>query len=333
MNVLIVKLSSLGDVVHTMPAVQDIRAALPQARIHWVAERAYAPLVQRCEGVSKVIVCDLRAWRSAPLSAATRNQWRAFRAELAAHAYDAVIDAQGLTKSALLSRLARLSPGGHRYALGNQTEGAGWEAPTRWLADRPIRIEPRIHAVQRARALCANAFGYELPDSWSYGLAQRSQTCSSAIKTVALLHGSSSAGKTWPVESWQEIGRRLLTAGWRIALAHGSADEEARSEVIAAALTDMGDGPGRVDLWPRLPIEALADRLAACDGAIGVDSGPSHLAVALGLPHVQIYRHPTAWRTGPLGDPRQRSVEGAPPSVAAVWAAWQGVCADNPRHP
>lgn len=331
MKILVVKLSSLGDVVHTMPAVQDIRSALPHARVDWVVERAFAPLVRRCRGVARVIACDLRAWRVAPLSAGTRGQWRSFRAELRAEGYDAVIDLQGLTKSALVSRMACVTANGHRYALGNRTDGAGWELPTRWLADRPIRIAPRTHAVQRSRELCALALGYEVPPSLEYGLAQRFQPRSDAMKTVALLHGSSRRDKQWPLASWQETGRRLLADGWRVALAHGDADEQARSSAIAEALHAQGDS-SRVECWPQLTIDALADRLSACGGAIGVDSGPSHLAVALGLPHVQIYRHATAWRTGPLDHARQCSVEDAAgPSVDAVWDAWRRVGAEAPR--
>ena len=102
-RVLIVKLSSLGDVVHAMPAVQDLRAELPGVQIDWVVERAFAPLVARCEGVDQVIPCELRRWRKAPFAAQTRAEWRAFKTALRAQAYDAVIDLQGLTKSALVA--------------------------------------------------------------------------------------------------------------------------------------------------------------------------------------------------------------------------------------
>ena len=108
-RVLIVKLSSLGDVVHAMAAVQDIRRAYPTAQIDWVVERAFAPLVARCEGVQRVIPCELRRWRKNYFSAQHRKEWSAFKAELQAQAYDAVIDLQGLTKSALVARLARLT--------------------------------------------------------------------------------------------------------------------------------------------------------------------------------------------------------------------------------
>lgn len=317
MKVLIVKLSSLGDVVHTLPAVQDLRAAFPQAQVDWVAERAFASLVARCDGVRHVIPSELRRWRKAPLARATRHEWRAFRAELHADAYDAVIDLQGLTKSALVAHMARLAPGGKRYAMANRTDGASYEAPTRWVADVAIRLAPQTHAVQRAREVCAQALGYRFEGAPRYGLGQAGGARNDA---VVFIHGSSRADKCWPDDDWIELGRRLIAQGHAIALPHGSDEERDRSERLAQAL-----GP-RAQAWPRLSIDAVADRMAGCAGAIGVDSGLSHIAVALDLPHVQIYNFDTAWRTGPVDAPHQRSVYARPtPSVDAVWQAWQAV--------
>ena len=155
-KILVVKLSSLGDVVHAMPAVQDMRRAFPNAEIDWVVERAFAPLVTRCEGVQKVIPCELRKWRKAPFAQKTRAEWRVFKQRLQAQRYDAIIDLQGLSKSALVAWLARTTPDGRRIAMANQTEGSGYEAPTRWVADMAIRLEPHVHAVLhggRPRAL------------------------------------------------------------------------------------------------------------------------------------------------------------------------------------
>jgi heptosyltransferase-1 len=327
-KVLLVKLSSLGDVVHTMPALQDIRRALPQARIDWVVERAFAPLVERCDGVGRVIGCELRRWRKAPLAAPTRSEWRAFRDELRAEAYDAVIDLQGLTKSALVARVARLAPGGKRHALANQTEGSSYEAPTRWLADVTHRIAPHVHAVQRSRELSALALDYRLPGSLHYGLkAGRGGAGALADRTVAFVHGSSRDDKCWPEPHWVALGQRLIAHGHSIGLPHGSDAERERSLRLAREL-----GP-QAEVWPRLELGALADRLARCAGVIGVDSGLSHIAVALDRPHVQIYNFDTAWRTGPVasgGAARQRqvSVFAQPtPSVDAVWTAWQQVSA------
>lgn len=336
-KILVVKLSSLGDVVHSMPAVQDIRRALPQAQIDWVVERGFAQLVQRCEGVGRVVACELRRWRHAPLSAETRGQWRAFRAALRAEPYDAVIDLQGLTKSALVARVARLAAGGKRFALANRTEGSSYEAPTRWVADVALRIEPHVHAVQRSRVLCALALGYGLPTSLRFGLQAHGEQARGVLesaalesadgRTVVLVHGSSRDDKGWPQLHWEQLGSRLIAQGFSIGLPHGSAAELERSRQLAVRL-----GP-RAEVWPRLDLGALADRFAASAGVVGVDSGLSHIAVALDLPHVQIYNFDTAWRTGPVDSAassrsRQLSVFAQPtPSVDAVWQAWQQVSA------
>jgi heptosyltransferase-1 len=322
LKILIVKLSSLGDVVHAMPAVQDIRRALPQAQIDWVVEKGFAPLVQRCAGVRRVIPCELRRWRKAPLAATTRAEWKAFKTELQAEAYDAVIDLQGLTKSALVAWLARLAPGGQRYALANRTEGSGYEAPTRWVADVAVRIEPHVHAVHRSRLLCAQALGYELPTEEVFGLravTAPAKAASSARPCVALVHGSSRADKQWPATHWLELARRLDAAGFDVALLHGTDDEQRRSEALAREMA-------HAVVWPRLALDALTDALGGCAGVIGVDSGLSHIAVALDLPHVQLYNFDTAWRTGPVERRRQRSVYAQPaPGVEAVWSAWLDV--------
>jgi heptosyltransferase-1 len=322
-KILFVKLSSLGDVVHAMPALQDIRRALPDAQIDWVVEKAFAPLVERCEGVGRVIGCELRRWRKAPLSAQTRHEWRAFREQLRSEAYDAVIDLQGLTKSALVARTARMAPGGKRHALANQTEGSGYEAPTRWVADVAHWIEPRIHAVDRSRELCAMALGYPLPPALHYGLRAAPGAGAAATETVVLVHGTSREDKCWPEPHWLDLGRRLIAQGHSIALPQGSAIERERSERLARQL-----GP-RAQAWPAMDLGALVDRFAASAGVVGVDSGLRHIAVALAKPHVQIYNFDTAWRTGPVaaddpGRARQASVFASPtPAVDQVWTAWQ----------
>jgi heptosyltransferase-1 len=316
-KILIVKLSSLGDVVHAMPAVQDIRAAMPQARIDWVVEKAFAPLVQRCEGVQAVIGCELRRWRKSPLGAQARQEWRAFRDELRGQAYDAVIDLQGLTKSALVARVARMASNGKRFAMANQTEGSSYEAATRWVADVAIRIEPRVHAVARSRELCARALGYELPRTLTFGLRAGADT---KTPCVAFVHGTSRDDKCWPEAQWLELGRRLIAQGFTLGLPHGNEPERERSERLAAVL-----GP-KAQVWPRLDLGQLTDRLA--------DSGLSHIAVALNLPHVQIYNFDTAWRTGPPAihsEPsRQQAVYAQPtPSTDTVWQTWQQVQATS----
>jgi len=341
LRILIVKLSSLGDVVHAMPAVQDIRRAFPQAQIDWVVERGFAPLVRRCAGVNRVIACELRRWRKSPFSTQTRMAWRVFKAELQREHYDAVIDLQGLTKSALVAWLARLAPDGKRYGLANQTEGSSFEAPARWVADVALALPPHIHAVARSRELCARALGYAIPKIQSFGLLAQVNKAQPAIKNiasaesgwhgvVALVHGTSRADKQWPLASWRALGQRLNDSGYAVALSHGSDAEQKLAQEVASGLANAV-------VWPRLGLDALTDALAACVGVVGVDSGLSHIAVALDLPHVQIYNFDTAWRTGPISvqpapfagpvpAARQCCVFAQPtPSVDAVWQAWQVV--------
>ena len=412
MKILLVKLSSLGDVVHTLPVVQDILAALPDAQIDWVVEPSFAPVLSLCPGVNRVVACALRRWRKTPLSSTTRQEWRAFKAQLHLTAYDAVIDLQGLTKSALVAWLARLAPGGKRYALANQTDGSGYEAPTRWVADVAIRMVPHIDAVQRARCVAAQALGYSLASPPDYGLktplrqqihalhaieniANRMSSteipANIPVQSVAFVHGTSRADKAWPLAHWVALGQLLNAAGYSVVLAHGNASELATSQAIASALnaasltsrepphnsgeamavgsgcatrrlfavnsTAIGNKNNAADrplistaadhppqgvmqrlpslaalVLPTLPLDALAHMLGACIGVIGVDSGVSHLAVALDLPHVQIYNFDTAWRTGPSqsgpAGTRQVSVFAHPaPGVQAVWQAWLGCIA------
>jgi heptosyltransferase-1 len=337
MKILLVKLSSLGDVVHALPVVQDILAALPDAKIDWVVEKSFAPVLSACAGLRRIIPCEIRRWRKSPLSAVTRQEWNAFKAQLRDEAYDAVIDLQGLAKSAVVARLARMAPEGKRYALANQTEGSGYEAPSRWVADVAIRMEPRIHAVQRSRELAARALGYSFDPAPDFGLkvpvaqVKRAQSAIDLIANrVAFVHGTSRADKEWPLSHWIELGRRLAKAGCGIALLHGNAREMATSQAIAAALNGSEASARALALvLPLLPLDEVVAGLAGSAGVIGVDSGVSHIAVALDLPHIQIYNFDTAWRTGPLNvagglsSARQISVFAQPtPGVDAVWQAW-----------
>jgi heptosyltransferase I len=349
LKILLVKLSSLGDVLHTLPVVHDIKAAFPDAQIDWVVEAAFAGVVQRCEGVNRVITCELRKWRKAPFASQTQQAWQAFKTDLQREHYNAVIDLQGLTKSAWVSWLAKLAPTGKRSAMANRTDGSSYEATTRWVAHEAIRLEPHVHAVQRARIVCAQALRYKVSENAiftpEYWLLAGVNNASAAINSIAIngenevekntvvfAHGSSREDKLWPVSHWVELGQRLNVQGFVIALAHGSTAEEQRSKDIASQL-NQGDGEvSKAVVWPRLGLDGLVDALAGTAGVVGVDSGLSHMAVALNLPHVQIYNFDTAWRTGPtaLNDSqiavRQVSVFALPtPSVEEVWQTWLAV--------
>lgn len=327
MQVLIVKLSSLGDVVHALPVLHDMHQALPGVQVDWVVEQGFAPLLGDAAGIRRVIPIALRRWTKQLTRApgTVRQEFAAFRRDLQATRYDAVIDIQGLSKSALVAWLAR----GRRFAMANATQGSGYEAPTRWVADQTIALDPRVHVVQRSRLVCAQALGYAVPETLRFGLGRRDAAAQRPV--VALVHGTSRADKEWPVAHWLALARRLHGQGLGVAFPHGSAEELARSEQMAAKLTAEGLS---AMVFPRMPLDALTRELAQCAGVVGVDSGLSHIAVALDLPHVQIYNFDTAWRTGPLppahGPALQCSVFAQPtPSVDSVWAAWCAVQAED----
>ena len=322
-RVLIVKLSSLGDVIHAMPVVADLRAALPGVCTDWVVEPGFAPLVRRVEGIGEVIDCAQRRWRKSWWTADVRREKQVFRDRLQQHRYDAVLDLQGLTKSALVARQALTTPEGLHYALGNRTDGSGWEAPTRWLADRAITLAPHIHVVDRSRQMAAEALGYAVSGPPHFGLRARLAPSPQA-RTLVFVHGTSRDDKLWPEAHWIAFGQSLVQRGWRIALPQASEEEAQRAQRIAA-----GVGAASCDLWPRMGLDALVDWMGGTQGVVGVDSGLSHLAVALDLPHVQLYNFPTAWRTGPLpehGHAHQVSVGGdRVPALEEVESAWQRV--------
>ena len=325
MRVLIVKLSSLGDVVQTMPVVHDILQAFPHAQIDWVVEEAFAPLVQKVAGVQRVLPIAQRRWRKSWFAAPTRRERAAFAKLLREQAYDAVIDFQGLIKSALVARSARLEPGGFRATYANASEACAYEWPVRYLLDRLLPMPRRIHAVARYRLLAAQSLAYAVDGFTTYPLAPlvaeaAADVMAGAHYGVVLAHGTTRADNEWPAGDWIVLGRQLIAQGHTVELPQVGAVELARVQGIAQAL-----GP-QAHVWPALSLAQVARRMAASSGVIGLDSGLSHLAVALDLPHVQIFSQPRAWRAGPVGCDYQVAVGGeAAPSVSGVWAAWLAV--------
>jgi len=320
MRLLIVKLSSLGDVIQTLPALHDMRQALPGASFDWVVEEAFAPLLQATvPGLARVIPVAQRRWRKTPFSPAVRAEKSRFAQTLQSVAYDVVIDFQGLIKSALIARRARLAPGGWRATYGNGSEDCGYEWPVRFMVQQPQPMPPRIHSLQRYRRLAALALGYP---------PREDGICYDELKiapagpdgSVMLVHGTTRADNEWPLARWTAVGQRLVAQGLPVSVPQANAAEAEFARQLCEAI-----GP-QARVLPRMGLPALAAQMAGCVGVIGVDSGLSHLAVALNLPHVQIFSQPRIWRAGPLGSAHQVAVGGAEaPEVDTVWQAWQSV--------
>ena len=255
-------------------------------------------------GIAEVIELPLRRWsKSGWLGAATRGEMRAFVRRLRRERYDAVLDLQGLTKSALVSLLAR----GPSYGLANRTDGASHEWPARWLVTHAIRVEPHSHALDRSRELVARALGTSAGGPPAFGLA--------AATAGGARRRSGSSSSTAPRAPTSSGPRRAgsSSAAASSPPASGSPCRVPTPRRRRAPSASPRRSAPAAEVWPAMDLGAFIDRLAATGGAIGVDSGPSHIAVALDLPHVQIYNHPTAWRTGPQarhGHRHQVSIEG-----------------------
>ena len=315
-NILLIKTSSLGDVVHNLPVVSDIRARFPGARIDWVVEEAYSDIVGMHPGVHRTIPVALRRWRGNVLKPAHWREFGQFRHALAGTRYDCIIDTQGLIKSALLAWAASGTRHGYARASAREPLAAKFYDVT--------HVVPRdLHAVVRNRRLAALALGYELPAALDYGIAAPAAAGPIAGKPYCvLLHATSRADKLWPEAAWQQLGGELACQGYGLVLPWGDAAERARSERIAHAL------PGAI-VPPALGIPAVASLLAGAQAVIGVDTGLSHLAAALGRPVVALYcgTHPglTGVYAGEAAPVRNLGGAKMVPEVAEVLAALRQV--------
>jgi heptosyltransferase I len=294
-KILLVKTSSLGDVVHNLPVVADIRRRFPQAAIDWVVEEAYAALAQMHPGVHKVIPVAVRRWRRSLLGGRTWREIAEFRRLLGSERYDAVIDTQGLVKSAVLTAAVP----GRRHGF----DAASAREPIAARFYDVVHHVPRAeHAVMRNRELVAAALGYRLSEPSDYGLRVSAAPANEASEVV-LLHSTSRADKHWPEERWIELGRRLEQKGRHVVLPWGSEAERQRSERISARLE-------RAEITPRLTVGELAHLLSRAGAVAGVDTGLTHLAAALGRPVAAIYCATDPLRTGVYGAARAANLGG-----------------------
>jgi len=311
-RILFVKTSSLGDVVHNCPAVSDVARCVAGAVIDWLVEEPFAEIAALHASVRRVIPVAVRRWRGALWSPAVWGEMRALRRALRAERYDAVIDTQGLVKSALLCALAA----GRKHGMDRASLREPLAAA---VYDVRHAIARGQHAVERNRQLAAAALGYALPEGCDYGLRTNAERSADAAGGyVVLLTMSSRRDKLWPEDCWIELGRALAARGLRSLLPWGSEDERARCRRLAAAI------PG-AQVPGCMPLGELARMLRAARGVAGVDTGLSHLAVAAGAAVVGIYCATDPALTGLYGSARLRNLgaAGAPPAAPQVLAAFE----------
>ncbi|GAA4023945.1 lipopolysaccharide heptosyltransferase I [Actimicrobium antarcticum] len=300
-NILIVRVSSLGDVVHNMPMVADILRHVPHAQIDWVVEEAYTALVRLNAGVRTVIPFALRRWRKSLLAPATRAEMGAFRRRLREVEYDFVFDTQGLLKTAVVMRLARLAPAGQRIGLANATEGSGYEALSRIFHTYSVPVDVRTHGVERGRVVAAAALGYALDTPADFNMsAPQAEPRPAWLPTqpyAVFFHATARAAKQWHVAHWITIAADLAARGMPVLLPWGSPAEQLAAEQLAAQMPNA-------QVLPALSMmEAV---LLAHDAAlvIGVDTGLTHIAAAFNRPTIELYIDSPRWKTEGNWSPR-----------------------------
>lgn len=294
---LIIRLGSLGDLVHAVPAVAELRAVHPDAQIDWLVERPYAALLAQVPAVSNVIV----------LKGRSIGGWLATRAELRAKQYDVAIDLQGLMKSAALARLS-----GAKRVLGFDTKSLR-EPAARFFYTEQIQVGEALHVIEKNLSVI-RAFVGPL-DPWTPGPAFAKATAgkpldfslspspaldslrASGISEFALLNPSAAwPNKRWPPQSFASIATWIhATYGWTPVILWGPGEEALADAIVA--------GAGGVAV--RAPRTTVNDLLALSKEAklfVSGDTGPLHLACAMSAPVVALFGPTTEKRNGPWDD-------------------------------
>jgi heptosyltransferase-1 len=287
MRLLIIKTTSLGDVVHNLPVIADIKKQYPNAQIDWVVEENFAEIPAMHPDVNKVIKVAIRRWRKSFFAKNAWQEFKLFMQQLQSQQYDVVIDTQGLLKSGLLTYLSN-----SQNKCGYDKNSAR-ESIVSWFYDHKYAISYQQHAVTRNRTLTALSLGYTPPSTPpDYGIRTSDKTITSLSQPyVVALHGTSRESKLWLTEHWVNLGTQLEKQGVSLALPWASEAEHHRAQFIANALQ-------HAVVLPKLNITALADIISKSAAAVGVDTGLSHLAAALNKHVVAIYTDTNPVLTG-----------------------------------
>jgi len=330
-KILLVKLSSLGDVLHNLPILWDIRARLPNAQIDWVVEEAYVSLLQPLlsrdgfRGVDRIIPFGLRRWKKSLFSLETWRQSFAFKRNLQSVTYDVVIETQGLLKSALVCALANKSSNAVIAGLANATEYSGYEPLARNFYTQLVQVPLQCHAVDRSRYVMCSALDWPLIDREEganfYPAHYRPQASSSQAVDfkspyVLFFHSTARQAKRWPNLNWVALGNELAGRGYQVILPWGSAAEKAVSTELASQI------PGAV-VPQAFSIQDAFSIVSSAALIVGVDTGLTHLAAVLNCPTVEIYCDSPIWKTEGYWSKNIRNLGdmGTPPSTTEVLAA------------
>ncbi|TAG77386.1 MAG: lipopolysaccharide heptosyltransferase I [Burkholderiales bacterium] len=280
LKLLIVKTSSMGDVVHTMPAISDIAKHRPDVEIHWMVESSFASLPAMHPAVQRVHVISWRKWRKKLLQSDTRDAIKRARAELRSTYYDLIIDAQGLVKSAFFAGQARGLRAGYDWKSAREGFASVWY-------QRVATVDKALHAVQRTRLLMAAHLGYRPEGAPDFSLRMPDPTWlpphtrPAQRPFVVLIPGASRPEKLWPEDRWVALAKHIASRGFEVVWLWGSKEEGSRCVKLAA----QSDG----EIPPFLSVEDASALLARARAVVGLDTGFSHIAAAFGVPTVGIY--------------------------------------------
>jgi len=288
MKILVVKLTSMGDVLHLMPALTDLQRHQPDVEVDWLVEDNFADIPMWHPAVKRVIKASTRRWRK--FDQVSRNEYRAFKKELHSQSYDVVVDAQGLIKSAWIARLAKLNNNGFRAGFSGSSIK---ESPAAWSYKQKVKVGRKQHAVERLRLLFAGIFEYEFSPILDYGLSLPKRETNNS-DTVFLFHGTTWASKHLPDQAWRDLRDQVIESGYKVKLTWGNEVEKERAQWIA----QEKEG---VTVLPKSSLTSLAQELSTAKGAVAVDTGLGHLSAALAIPCVSVYGSTDSFLTGAWG--------------------------------
>ncbi|WP_040727892.1 lipopolysaccharide heptosyltransferase I [Thiomicrorhabdus sp. Kp2] len=288
MRILLIKMSSMGDVFHTFPALSDAQQNLPGLVIDWVVEKSFAEIPKWHPVVDKVYPIELRKWRKTLLKKQTRQEIKAFFEEINQTQYDLVIDAQGLLKSTWVAR-----------KINAKTAGYDWQSAREPLATLFYRYKYPVakeqHAILRLRQLIAQSLNYALPDNAPivYGLNTQAWSKPHLVTEQfaeddywVFLHGTTWETKYWPEDYWIEVLQEANVLGKKVILPWGNQEEHERALRIAGTAEPT-------NVWvpsEMLSLNDMAKTLKNAQAVVSVDTGLSHVAAALEVPMVVLYR-------------------------------------------
>jgi heptosyltransferase I len=294
-RILLVKTSSLGDVIHCLPVVNDILQHAQDAQIDWIVEDSFADIPRMHAGVNNVYTVAMRRWKKSLFSLKTWREISAFKKLIKQNQYDAVIDCQGLLKSALITKQALTTIKGLKHGYDKNSIR---EPIASLFYEKKYTISYNQHAVTRNRALCAMSLGYAIPtNAPDYGINIQNSMPADLIDIglqgsyIIALHGTSRDSKLWLVTNWVNLGKELAKQNLNLALPWASDAEHMRAKEIASQLSNA-------TVLPKLGIVQISTVIGNAKAAVGVDTGLSHLAAALNIPTIAIYTDTNPLLTG-----------------------------------